>query len=637
MCGICGKLAFDKQSVVDASSLAAMLGTIRHRGPDDEGVYLSGQVGLGHRRLSIIDLGGGHQPLSNEDGSVWVVFNGEIYNYKELRSFLISKGHQLRTTSDTEVIVHLYEEFGEESVQKLFGMFAYALWDEKKKTLLLARDRVGIKPLYYATTPTSFLFASEVKAILSDPSISAEVNPAGLDRFLTYLYTPGEETLFQGISKLLPGHYLVAKDGKVTMQRYWDLAIAESKAAKSPDDYATELTDLLGQTVRDHMIADVPVGVLLSGGVDSTAMLSFAVEQTEKEISTFTIGFDGQQCTDERPFARLAAQRYGTRHYDTTITATDFLNSLPLYVWHMEEPLCEPPAIALYHVTKLARESVKVLISGEGGDEAFAGYQTYRNLFWLEAFKEALGPLAKPMSGLMAAAGRLSGLKRIRKYAPLMNIPFESYYYSRTSDPFSSFNRLKGELYTADFRNQVGTNGASTGPVCQLLQNVAGAGLLDKMLYIDTKTWLPDDLLIKADKMTMANSLELRVPFLDHRVLEFAAALPRNCKLRGLNTKYLLKKALSRRLPRAIIKRKKTGFPVPYESWIRGEFKDAFRDILLDRRTLQRGYFEKSAIESLLESNSNGRNCSKELFSLVVLELWHRTFLEQQHAAIIRL
>ncbi len=630
MCGICGKLAFDGQPV-EASSLSAMLGTIRHRGPDDEGAYRSGPVGLGHRRLSIIDLGSGHQPLSNEDGSVWVVFNGEIYNYKELRAFLISKGHQFRTTSDTEVIVHLYEEFGEASVERLFGMFAYALWDEKKKTLLLARDRVGIKPLYYAMTPTSLLFASEVKAILGDSSVRAEANPAAIDRFLTFLYTPGDETVFQGVSKLLPGHYMVVQDGKATIRRYWDLLIAESKVAKSPEDYANELTDLLAQTVRDHMIADVPVGVLLSGGVDSTAMLSFAVEQTDKEISTFTIGFDGQQCTDERPYAKLAAKTYGTRHYDTTITAGDFLNSLPHYVWHMEEPVCEPPAIALYHVTKLARENVKVLISGEGGDEAFAGYQNYRNLFWLEVFKGALGPFAKPMSGLMTAVGKWSALERISKYAPLMNIPFEGYYYSRTSDPFTSFNQFKNDLYTADFKTTVGTNGRTgADAVRQLLQNVKGAGLLNRMLYVDTKTWLPDDLLIKADKMTMANSLELRVPLLDHRVLEFAAALPRRFKLRGLNTKYLLKKALSSRIPKAIVRRRKTGFPVPYDRWIRGEFKEIFRDILMDRRTLERGYFQKSAIQSLLHSNSNGRNSSKELFSLVVLELWHRIFVEKQ-------
>jgi len=638
MCGICGKLNFADESPVDPGVLHAMLDTIRHRGPDDEGVYFSGPVGLGHRRLSIIDLATGHQPLSNEDGSIWVVFNGEIYNYKELRSFLISNGHQLRTTSDTEVIVHLYEEFGEHSVEKLYGMFAYALWDEKKRTLFLARDRVGIKPLYYTMTGESLLFASEIKAILADPAYRAEVSLAGLDRFLTFLYSPGEATLFEGIKKLLPGHYLVMRNGKTTVQRYWDLTITQPEAPKTLEAYADELTDLLKQTVREHMIADVPVGVLLSGGVDSTAMLSFATEQTDKQISTFTIGFEAPGCTDERPFARLASQRYGSRHYDTTITAADFLSSLPQYVWHMEEPVCEPPAIALYHVTKMAREHVTVLLSGEGGDEAFAGYQNYRNLFWLESLKSALGPLCKPVAGLMSAAGKVAGLERIGKYAPLMNVPFENYYYSRTSDPYHFFNGFKSELYTGDFKNAVGCNGAAgSGLVSELLQRVNGAGFLNKMLYVDTKTWLPDDLLVKADKMTMANSLELRVPLLDHRVLEFAAALPRNCKLRGLNTKYFFKKALSPRIPEAIVKRKKTGFPVPYESWIRHEFKDDFRDILLDRRSLERGYFEKPAIERLLTSDSSRQNHSKELFSLVVLELWHRTFLDQQHAAIIPL
>jgi asparagine synthase (glutamine-hydrolysing) len=634
MCGICGKLNFDLQQPVSPDLIRAMMGSIRHRGPDDEGLYISSGVGLGHRRLSIIDLNTGRQPISNEDSAIWIVFNGEIYNYKELRSQLLVKGHKFRTATDTEVIVHLYEEFGTEAIQKLRGMFSFALWDSKQQMLLLARDRVGIKPLYYNLTQKSLIFGSEVKAILADPSVAAEADPEALDRFLMYRYVPGEETLFKGIRKLEPGHYMTVKDGKSAIRQYWDLSFGEPSDSKSSEDLEAELSELLAQTVQDHMIADVPVGVLLSGGVDSTAMLSFATDHTDKQISTFTVGFDGQQCADERPFATLAAERFGTTHHDMTITASEFLRWLPSYLWHMEEPVCEPPAIALYYVTKLAREHVTVLLSGEGGDEAFAGYQNYRNLFWLETFKRGLGRYAGALAGMMAAAGGLYKMGKIQRYASLMTIPFENYYYSRTADPLQFFSQHKSELYTSEFRKCTSGNGYGNARHSMLGSQNEALNVLDQMLYIDTKTWLPDDLLIKADKMTMANSLELRVPFLDHRVLEFAARLPRRCKVRGWTTKYLLKRALADRVPREIVKRKKTGFPVPYQSWIRNEFRSVFRTLLTEQRTVERGYFRRHEIETLLDSNCNGTDLSKEIFSLVVLELWHRTFIDRASVSL---
>jgi asparagine synthase (glutamine-hydrolysing) len=634
MCGICGKLNFDLQQPVSPDLIRAMMGSIRHRGPDDEGLYISSGVGLGHRRLSIIDLNTGRQPISNEDSAIWIVFNGEIYNYKELRSQLLVKGHKFRTATDTEVIVHLYEEFGTEAIQKLRGMFSFALWDSKQHMLLLARDRVGIKPLYYNLTQKSLIFGSEVKALLADPSVAAEADPEALDRFLMYRYVPGEETLFKGIRKLEPGHYMTVKDGKSAIRQYWDLSFGEPSDSKSSENLEGELSELLAQTVQDHMIADVPVGVLLSGGVDSTAMLSFATDHTDKQISTFTVGFDGQQCADERPFARLAAERFGTTHHDMTITASEFLRWLPSYLWHMEEPVCEPPAIALYYVTKLAREHVTVLLSGEGGDEAFAGYQNYRNLFWLETVKRGLGRYAGALAGMMAAAGGLYKMGKIQRYASLMTIPFENYYYSRTADPLQFFSQHKSGLYTSEFRKCTSGNGYGNGRHSTLGSQNEALNVLDQMLYIDTKTWLPDDLLIKADKMTMANSLELRVPFLDHRVLEFAARLPRRCKLRGWTTKYLLKRALTDRVPREIVKRKKTGFPVPYQSWIRNEFRSVFRTLLTEQRTVERGYFRRHEIEALLDSNCNGTDLSKEVFSLVVLELWHRTFIDRASVSL---
>src|ERR1700687_4401783 len=378
MCGICGKLIFDPAARVSASLIKSMADTISHRGPDDEGYFVSGSVGLGFRRLSIIDVSGGHQPLSNEDGTIHIVFNGEIYNYQELRQYLLGRGHVFRTQTDTETIVHFYEELGEACVEKLRGMFAFAIWDHRSKSLFLARDRVGIKPLYYSQSRNSVIFASEIKAILADPEMKAEVRPSMIDRFLTFDYLPGEETLFKNIYKLAPGHSLSFRAGNSYKRQYWDLHFEPSpttfRQAKS------RLLNLLEESVTLHMISDVPVGFLLSGGLDSTAMLGLAAGKTSHAISSYTIGFSDSQTTDERPYARLAAQKYGSEHHETTINANQFAEFLPKYIWHMEDPVCEPPAIALYYVSKLAKDFVKVLISGEGGDEAFAGYSNYRSL-----------------------------------------------------------------------------------------------------------------------------------------------------------------------------------------------------------------------------------------------------------------
>ena len=627
MCGICGKFEFDRTATVGAPLIRAMLDTIRHRGPDDQGVYLSSQVGFGHARLSIIDLNSGHQPLSNEDGTVWIVFNGEIYNYRELRTFLLAKGHTLKTQSDTEVIVHLYEELGPQCVEKLRGMFAFALWNENTKELFLARDRVGIKPLYYSLNDRGIVFASEIKAILADPTISRNLAPEIVDRFLTFLYVPGEETLLKGIRKLAPGHYLLAKNGKAEIRQYWDLSFRKPADSLSIDEAEGQLSNLLAEAVELHMIADVPVGILLSGGVDSTAVLSCAAERTDKQISTFTVGFSDAGFADERPYARLASEAFGSRHHEMTITAKDFIDFLPRYVWHMEEPVCEPPAVALYYVSKLARNHVKVLLSGEGGDEAFAGYDNYRNMAWLERLKQVWPAGNGAASWGLSRLNSLVHSGKIAKYMPLMNATFPDYYYSRTSTPYRYAGNGIGELYASDFVKSIDKE-YTIEPVRRLFSKIENQGVLDQMLYIDTKTWLPDDLLIKADKMTMANSLELRVPLLDHRLLEFAASLPANFKLKGFALKYIWKKALSKRVPASILKRKKAGFPVPYEFWLRNNFKDQVHDILTDRKTIERGYFKKSAIEKLIHANSNSGAYSKEVFSLVALELWHRMFFD---------
>ena len=364
MCGIAGKLLFDPAGRVDRPQIQAMLDPMSHRGPDGQGIYLDGPVGLGHLRLSIIDLGSGAQPMTNEDRTVWIVFNGEIYNYKQLQERLLAKGHVFRSHCDTEVIIHLYEELGQECVRELRGMFAFAIWDSRKRRLFIARDRVGIKPVYYCQTGNAFYFASELKAIMADPAIARDVSLPAIRQSLSFYYAPGENTLFQSVKKLLPGHSITIEDGRVETGEYWDLEFTRERWSKPFDEVVEELYLLIQSTVRDHMMADVPVGVLLSGGVDSSAVLNFAVQGTDKQVKTFTVGFAGDQVVDERPFASLAAKQFGTEHYDLSISSRDFWDFLPAYVAHMEEPVCEPPAVALYYISKLARQHVKVLLFG---------------------------------------------------------------------------------------------------------------------------------------------------------------------------------------------------------------------------------------------------------------------------------
>ena len=414
MCGICGKVNFDREHPVSPALVRAMADTIAHRGPDDDGYYVKGALGFGFRRLSIIDLSTGHQPLSNEDGSVWVVFNGEIYNYRELRTELVAKGHVFKTQSDTEVLVHLFEEYGERSVEKLRGMFAFAIWDERRETLFLARDRVGIKPLYYYMSDRCLIFGSEIKAILADPEVKREVVPEMIDRFLTFYYVPGEETLLRNIYKLAPGSHMMVRNGIVQIKQYWDLKFAAAPTTRVQAE--EKLLSLLDECVQSHMISDVPVGFLLSGGVDSTAMLGMAVGKTDHHLSSFTLGFAFPGLADERPYARLAANRYGSEHHEMSISAQEFADFVPNFAWYMEEPVCEPQAIALYYVTRLAKDFVKVLISGEGGDEAFAGYPIYRNVLWVERIKRALGPLSKIVSVTLSQLNQVgrSAARKVR-------------------------------------------------------------------------------------------------------------------------------------------------------------------------------------------------------------------------------
>ena len=626
MCGICGKMNFDRSEPVSPDLLRRMTRVIEHRGPDGEGHYLEGSVALGHRRLSIIDLRTGAQPMSNEDGSIWVVFNGEIYNFEALRRELVERGHQFKSSSDTEVIVHLYEELGDDCVSRFQGMFAFALWDQRRQRLLLARDRVGIKPLYYVVTRAAIIFASEIKSILADPSVQRRVDLSAINQFFTYYYIPGEATALRDIRKLLPGHYLTVEGGRVSTQRYWDLKFAAVRTPATLDESAEALRALLSETVKSHMISDVPVGVLLSGGVDSTGMLHFAAQHAQGPLHSFTMGFSESSVPDERPYARLAAQRFGSAHQETTISADTFRDFLPSYVWHMEEPVCEPPAVALHFVARLARDNgVKVLLSGEGGDEAFAGYPEYRNLLALEAIKAGAGPLKRLLSAGFGAL-EWAGWRRGAHYRALVRQRLPDYYFSRTATPETPFNRLKGELYGPALQEE-NARSAADAPTRRLLESVADQSILNQLLYVDSKSWLPDDLLVKADKMTMAASVELRVPLLDHHVLEFAASLPTHHKALGWSMKRVLKRVLEPTVPAEILNRKKAGFPVPYDRWMRNELRDYIHDTVLSARSFSSQYLRKDTVMRFIDAQAQSQGCSKEVFSLLVLELWHWQFI----------
>jgi asparagine synthase (glutamine-hydrolysing) len=632
MCGIAGKLNSACDHSIGEAEIQRMLDPISYRGPDGRGIHLDGPAGLGHLRLSFIDLSTGDQPMTNEDRTVWIVFNGEIYNYRELRERLLAKGHVFHSKSDTEVIIHLYEELGPDCVRELRGMFGFAIWDSRRRRLFVARDRVGIKPIYYCQTDEAFYFASELKAIIADPAVAREINPAAIREFLSFYYVPGEHTLFKSIKKLLPGHTLMVENGKITIRQYWDLQFTRERWSLPFADAVAELRALIASTVSDHMMADVPVGILLSGGMDSSAVLSFAVEGTAKRVRTFTVGFDGDQVIDERPYARLVAEKFGTEHYDLSITSQDFWDFLPAYVSHMEEPVCEPPAVALYYVSKLARKHVKALLSGEGGDEAFAGYPTYPNMMRLAQIGQAAGPFARMAGAGVALAGRISADGRVERYGEALGQPLSSQYFSRTAGPTTFFNRNARRFLTPEFLRDTESVSAARY-IANLTGNVPDESLLNQMLYVDTKTWLPDDLLIKADKITMANSLELRVPLLDHVVLEFAASLPAEFKVRGRETKRILKSAFAGVLPPEVIRRKKAGFPVPYEKWMRCELREQMESILLSDRASARGYFVQEEVRRLLQANRSSGRYSKEVFSLLVAELWHRQFLDCHHSS----
>jgi len=613
MCGISGVFHFDSGRVVDPHLVRRMRAVMTHRGPDDEGEFFSGNLGLGFNRLSIIDIVGGNQPMWNEDRSVCVVFNGEIYNFQEIRQDLQTRGHNFRTRSDTEVIVHAWEEFSEACVERFRGMFAFVVWDTRHRVLFGARDRLGIKPFYYHASSHTFAFASEIKALLQLPEIKREIDPSSLAEYLHHRYVIAPHTMLRDITKLPPAHFIKIKHGKVTIRRYWEAPL-ETDSSRRADKNLEELGDLLKQVVKLHLISDVPLGTFLSGGLDSSALVATMAQFGTPDIKTFSIGYDTPD--SELDYARVVARCFHTDHHELRLTAAAFRDSLPTMIWHMDEPLGDEASIPLYHLAAFARRKVAVVLSGEGSDELFGGYPMYRTMLAYELVNRL--PLASPVGGLLA---RISCEGKLRKYASMIGQPIEM-RYGGVSRLFSK-DQLSRFLLVASSSH----NGAAAA-----YQRCKKAPLLSRMSFVDLTTWLADDLLTKADKMTMANSLELRVPFLDHKLVEFALRLPAELKVRGNTGKYLLKRYMERFLPGQIVHRSKKGFPVPIRTWLTRELAGFARETLLASNSASRQWFDASQLTELLDTHRR-RDCSGQIYALLVFEQWHRSFVFKEQAS----
>jgi asparagine synthase (glutamine-hydrolysing) len=606
MCGISGLFYFDRSHPAEEFLVDRMRRVAHHRGPDDVGLYLQGNVGLGFNRLSIIDLAGGHQPLSNEDGTVWIVFNGEIYNFQSLHQELVSRGHQFRTRSDTETIVHAWEEFGESCVEKLRGMFAFAIWDERRQVLFGARDRLGIKPFYYYQDTERFAFASEIKSLLEIPEVPREVETRALAEFLRRRYIIAPQTMLCGIRKLEPGHTITVSAKGVHTRKYWEVPLEPPR--EIGEAQAIEETGaLLEECVRMHLVSDVPLGSFLSGGLDSSCVVGLMAKLGVSDIKTFSIGYDGPE--SELDYARVVAKHFHTDHHELRLTPVEFRDVLPKIVWHMDEPVGDTASIPLFYLSQFARRSVTVALSGEGSDELFGGYPIYARM---QAFSRMN---RVPGIGVFGRAlGALAGDTKVRKYADMLGRPLE-WRYGGVGGLFS--HKQASRLL----------NGEPSGfdGVADAYGRCAGRSDLTRMSYVDMKTWLPDDLLVKADRMTMGSSLELRVPFLDHVLVEHAARLPNHFKVRGSVTKYLLKKWAERLLPREIVYRTKKGFPVPTSTWFRGDLAGFARETLLARDGAACKFFDPKEIEQVFEMHQR-ENRSEQIYALLVFDSWHRQF-----------
>lgn len=624
MCGIVGIIGPDRTAQVTTCDIDRMCQTIVHRGPDDQGAYVNGSSGLGMRRLSIIDLTTGNQPICNEDRTVWVVFNGEIYNYRQLRNELESAGHRFYTNSDTEVIPHLYEEFGTEFVHKLRGMFAIALYDEREHRLLLVRDRLGKKPLFYALHKDRLLFASEMRAILAVAPELAKVDHKTLMYFFYFGYIPDPHSVYSTIHKLPPGHILVYQDGKVRVSQYWDVPQFTEDESKSESEWLEELEHELAEAVRMRLISDVPLGALLSGGVDSSIVVAYMARATSAPVKTFSVAFDKQDF-DERHHARMVAQRFGTEHYELTMQP-DFWGTLNKLTELLEEPFGDASLLPTYYICQLVRQHVKVALSGDGGDELFAGYDRYAINFQREIFRFIPDWAGRFYRG--ALFPRLPRHLRGRRFLYNVSLSFRERYLDSVSR-LPAHDRERG-IFSREFLSLV-EDAESPREIFETYYNHApSTHPLGKLQYLDMKTNLAADILTKVDRMSMAASLETRAPLLDHVFVELTARVPARWKLNGRQGKYLLKKLAERAgVPAEVIYRPKRGFGVPLVHWFRNELKSGLHDILTSPRALQRGYFNPASVRHLLDEHARGeRDRSGELWLLLIFELWHRNFLE---------
>jgi asparagine synthase (glutamine-hydrolysing) len=652
MCGICGEIDFYNKGI-QVNVTQRMCDVLAHRGPDDEGMVFikedqywevrkssellqdkdGYEVSLGHRRLSIIDLSeAGHQPMCNEDGKIWIVFNGEIYNFQVIRQGLEEKGHLFRSKSDTEVIIHAYEEWGVECLKYFRGMFALAIWDMKRKRLFLARDRLGKKPLVYWKGKGRFIFASEIKAILEEPDVGRKVNLIALHHYLTYQYVPSPLTIFEGIKKLPPGHYLLYDfSGQVKIEKYWKLDFAPIQESKIDlHELCDRVRTELEESVKLRLISDVPLGAFLSGGIDSSLIVGIMAKLGHQPVKTFSIGFEEEEF-DELRFARIVSKHFSTEHHEF-IVKPNAIEILPRLVWHYNEPFADSSAIPTYYMAKMTKDFVKVVLTGDAGDENFAGYPRYLRSQWVAWFTKLpekirrawVPPLIRRMASLR---WREKKFNRLADFLELLSCNQARNY----AEQIKIFNaKERNEIYSQEMVHAL----AHIDPLGYLVEKYEESETedpLSKLLYLDIHSYLPEDLLVKMDIATMANSLEARVPFLDHKFMEFVARIPSQLKLKGSMTKFILKKAFSGFLPGAILKRKKMGFGVPISRWFTKDLKAYLFETLMDQRALNRGFFRKEGVQRLLDEHIALKyDHSARLWALLTLELWFRIFIDRK-------
>jgi len=627
MCGICGFYGLN-----DNRLLKKMSHIMAYRGPDDSGFFIDNNVGLANQRLSIIDLKTGHQPVHNEDESIWVTFNGEIYNFKELKVILEKKGHRFYSNSDTEVIVHAYEEYGNNCVNHFNGMFAFAIWDSNKKKLLLARDRLGIKPLYYALYNEKLIFASEIKSILQYKEFKKEIDYTALNNFFTFRYVPGEKTIIKGINRLLPGYILIYKDKQIKINKYWDLDFCPTN--EKIDYYVNNLRSLIEDSVKKRLMSEVPLGIFLSGGIDSTAILSYADEFSDKQIKTFNLSFCDWPDNELR-YAKNASEFFNTNHKEITVTP-DIIKLLPKVIWHMDEPVADPTAILNYVLAEKASKSVKVILTGEGADEIFAGYEQYKIMNLAKTYNKTVPKFVQKglIQRIINLLPKENFFMKLSNYLSTINNTPKSYV-----ELLSIFDKSEKEfLYSEDLTRKIGSLNSDLKSVSCYFKN--SYDMLNKMLLSDIKTWLPNNMLIKLDRMSMAHSIEARVPFLDHRIVEFSSKVPPRLKLKGLNEKFILKKAMIKKVPKEIIKRKKQRFFVPLDFWFKNNPDYITSNIFLESDFLKKN-FNKKFILKLLDYQKSSSHKSilkhnqllrlyypRQIWSLITLAMWHKTYIE---------